>query len=270
MPSRKPFSFWFGVAILGAFLILGTLGPAIAPHGVGEPVADAWAPFSSQTPLGADNLGRDVLSRLIFAIQLTLLIAASSTLLSFAIGMSLGFIAAVVGGIIDQALGRVVDIMMSIPTLILALVVLALLPHSMITLIFVMGVLDSSRVFRVSRALAGDTAAMEFVEAARLRGEGASWIIRREILPSTLPPIVSEAGLRFCFMILFLSALSFLGFGIQPPQTDLGGMVRENANALGFGLIVPLIPAGAIVLLTVSVNLLVDWQINRLAQPSSH
>ena len=93
--------------------------------------------------------------------------------------------------------------------------------------------------------------------------------MRREVLPNSLPPLISEFGLRFCFMILFLSSLSFLGLGIQPPQADWGGMVRDNANAIGFGLLVPLIPAIAIVMLTVSVNLIVDWQLNRSSRPGS-
>jgi peptide/nickel transport system permease protein len=104
---------------------------------------------------------------------------------------------------------------------------------------------------------------MDFVEAARLRGEGLGWVIRREVLPNTLAPLISEFGIRFCFIILFLSAVSFLGVGVQPPQADWGGMVRDNANAIGFGLILPLIPAAAIFALTIAVNLLVDWQVNR-------
>jgi peptide/nickel transport system permease protein len=177
--------------------------------------------------------------------------------------MTLGFFAAVIGGFADQAISRAVDVVMSIPTLIFALVVLSVLPPSTLILILVIAILDSTRVFRLTRAVAMDVAVMDFVEVARLRGEGLGWVIRREVLPNTLPPLIAEFGLRFCFAFLFLSALSFLGLGIQPPQADWGGMVRDNANAISFGLIVPLIPAAAIALLTIAVNLVVDWQLNR-------
>jgi len=263
----KPFSFWVGAAIVAFFLVVALIGPWIAPYGESDAAGEVWQPFSRDFLLGTDSLGRDVLSRLLFGTRTTVLLAVSATALSFAIGMFFGFLAAVVGGMVDQLISRVVDVLMSIPTLIFALVVLSLLPHSKITLILVMAALDSTRVFRLSRAVARDVTVMEFVEAARLRGEGLAWIIRREVLPNTLPPIISEFGLRFCFIILFLSALSFLGLGIQPPEADWGGMVRDNANAIGFGLLLPLIPAAAIVLLTISVNLLVDWQLNRSSRP---
>ncbi|MFO1056125.1 MAG: ABC transporter permease [Dongiaceae bacterium] len=260
---RRPPSFWIGAVLVAAFLVLAVIGPSIAPYAEADAAGDAWQPPSAEFLLGTDNLGRDVLSRLLYGTRRTIGIALSATLLSFAIGMTLGFVAAVSRGAVDQAISRVVDVLMSIPTLIFALVVLSLLPHSTLMLVLVMAVLDSTRVFRLARSVARDVAVLEFVEAARLRGEGLAWVIRREILPNTLTPIISEFGLRFCFVILFLSALSFLGLGIQPPQADWGGMVRENANALGFGLFMPLIPAAAIVLLTVSVNLLVDWQLAR-------
>jgi peptide/nickel transport system permease protein len=143
------------------------------------------------------------------------------------------------------------------------LVVLAVLPPSVLTLILVIAVLDSTRVFRLSRAVAMDVAVMDYVEVARLRGERLPWIIFREVLPNTLPPLIAEFGLRFCFAFLFLSSLSFLGLGIQPPAADWGGMVRDNANAISFGLVVPLIPASAIAILTIGVNLVVDWQLAR-------
>src|SRR5262249_44113936 len=120
-------------------------------------------------------------------------------------------------------------------------------------------VISSTRVFRLSRALAMDIAALEYVEAARLRGETLWWLVRREILPNALPPLVAEFGLRFSFTILFIASLSFLGLGIRPPHADWGSMVRENAQAITLGAIAPLVPAAAIAQLTVSINLTVDW-----------
>jgi peptide/nickel transport system permease protein len=135
-------------------------------------------------------------------------------------------------------------------------------------LILTIAVLDSTRVFRLARALGMNLTVLEYVEAAKLRGEGTWWIIRREILPNASAPLVSEFGLRFCFNFLFIAGLSFLGLGIQPPYADLGGMVRENAAAINFGMMAPIYPATAIALLTVSVNLVVDWLLSIEARPS--
>jgi peptide/nickel transport system permease protein len=108
-----------------------------------------------------------------------------------------------------------------------------------------------------------DVVVMDFVEAAKLRGEGLGHIVRREILPNVMAPLVAEFGLRFCFVFLSISALSFLGLGIQPPTADWGSMVRDTATLITFGDITPLLPAGAIALLTVAVNFVVDWQLHR-------
>ena len=260
---RLSLSTLVGFAIIALFAAMALLGPLLAPHGESQVVGDVWLPFSAEFPLGTDNLGRDVLSRLLYGASRTIGVALGATLLSFALGMSLGFLAAVVGGWLDQAVSRAVDTLMAIPTLIFALVILSVLPPSIVVLVLVIAILDSTRVFRLSRAVAMDIAVMDFVEVARLRGEGLGWVITREVLPNTLPPMIAEFGLRFCFAFLFLSSLSFLGLGIQPPAADWGGMVRDNANAISFGMIVPLIPAAAIALLTIGVNLVVDWQLGR-------
>jgi peptide/nickel transport system permease protein len=153
--------------------------------------------------------------------------------------------------------------MMAIPSLIVALVVLSVLPINLTVLILIMGLLDATRVFRLSRAVAMDIAVMDYVEAAKLRGEGQSWIIFREILPNALSPLVAEFGLRFIFAVLFISTLSFLGLGIQPPLADWGGMVKENKDGLIYGKSAALMPALAIALLAISVNLVADWILSR-------
>jgi len=221
------------------------------------------APMSGTYLLGTDNLGRDLLSRMIYGARITIFIAVLATALAFTLGSVLGLTAAVVGGWFDALLSRLVDLLMSIPTLIFALVVLSVLPANIVTLVLVMGVLDSTRVYRLSRAVAVDINVMDFVEAAKLRGEGRRWIIFREILPNALSPLVSELGLRFIYAVLFLSALSFLGLGVQPPSADWGGMVKENKDGIVFGLPAALIPAGAIAALAISVNLVADWILNR-------
>jgi peptide/nickel transport system permease protein len=169
----------------------------------------------------------------------------------------------VFGGWFDTLMSRFVDLLMSIPTLIFGLVVLSVLPTNALTLILVMGILDSTRVYRLSRAVAVDINVMDFVEAAKLRGEGKGWIIFREILPNALSPLVAELGVRFIFAVLFLSALSFLGLGVQPPDSDWGGMVKENKDGIVFGIPAALIPAAAIAVLAISVNLVADWVLNR-------
>lgn len=260
---RMPISAMVGLALTIGFVLVAILAPWIAPYGNGEVVGDVWAPMSDKALLGTDNLGRDLLSRMIYATRVTLVIAGLATALSFTMGSILGFTAAVIGGWPDQWMSRGVDLLMSIPTLIFALVVLSVLPSSIPVLILVLGILDSTRVFRLSRAVAADINVMDFVEAAKLRGEKTPWIVFSEILPNALTPLVSELGLRFIFAVLFLSALSFLGLGVQPPDVDWGGMVKENKEGIVFGIPAGLIPAAAIAVLTISVNLVADWILTR-------
>ncbi|MGB1239361.1 MAG: ABC transporter permease [Pseudomonadales bacterium] len=252
-----------GLLCLALFALAAIFAPWVAPYPQDQVVGDVWEPMSSQFWLGTDQLGRDILSRLIFGARNTFFIAGAATMLSFFMGTFLGFLAAVSGGKIDQLLSRANDLMMAIPTLIFALVVLSVLPSSMLILIVVMGVLDSTRVFRLSRAVAVDIVVMDYVEAARLRGENTMWIIFREILPNALSPLFAEFGLRFAFAVLFLSTLSFLGLGIQPPDADWGSMVKENKDGIVFGIPAALIPAAAIAILTISINLVVDSILSR-------
>jgi peptide/nickel transport system permease protein len=252
-----------GLVLTSLFLFAAIFAPAIAPYGMSEIVGGVWEPASASHWLGTDNLGRDLLSRMIYGARTTIFIATLATALAFSLGAILGFAAAVIGGWFDMLFSRFVDLLMSIPTLIFGLVVLSVLPSTVLTLILVMGILDSTRVYRLSRAVAADINVMDFVEAAKLRGEGQRWIIFREILPNALSPLVSELGLRFIFAVLFLSALSFLGLGVQPPQADWGGMVKENKDGIVFGIPAALIPAAAIAALAISVNLVADWILNR-------
>jgi peptide/nickel transport system permease protein len=260
---RIPFSALVGLMLTTAMVLAAILAPWITPYGNAEVVGDVWGPMSAQHWLGTDNLGRDLLSRMIYGARITLVIAGLATALSFIMGSILGFTAAVVGGWLDQWLSRGVDLLMAIPTLIFALVVLSVLPSSITVLVLVLGILDATRVFRLSRAVAVDINVMDFVEAAKLRGEKTPWIVFSEILPNALTPLISELGLRFIFAVLFLSALSFLGLGVQPPDADWGGMVKENKEGIVFGIPAALIPAAAIAVLTISVNLVADWLLNR-------
>lgn len=248
-----------GLAMVLIVVVAALMAPVITPYGEMELVGDIWSSPSADNWLGTDHLGRDLYTRLVYGARNTVAIAFVTTLLSFLVGILSGFFAATLKGWTDLILSRIVDLLMAFPTLIFALMVLSVMGTSVMTLIVVIALLDSTRVYRLSRAVAMDIEVFEYVEAARLRGEGVWWIMRREILPNAMPPLVAEFGLRFCFVFLFIAALSFLGLGIQPPTADWGGMVRENAGAIAFGIYTPLLPAAAIAFLTVGVNLIVDW-----------
>tara|TARA_B100000676_G_scaffold309616_2_gene373673 strand:+ start:5024 stop:5911 length:888 start_codon:yes stop_codon:yes gene_type:complete len=261
--AEMPMAARVGMAIILINLFVVLFAPLLAPYGETQLVTDVWAQPNSENLLGGDQLGRDMLTRIIYGARTTITIAFIATMLSFVMGIVAGFTAAVVGGVIDMFLSRVVEALMAIPTLILALVVISVLGTELYILVAVIAVLDSTRVFRLSRAIAMDVAVMEYVEAARLRGEGLWWIMTREVLPNTVMPLVAEFGLRFAFAFLFIASLSFLGLGIQPPLADWGGMVRENASVINFGGAAPLYPAAAIAVLAVGVNLLVDYVLAR-------
>ena len=268
MGHKAPLSAQIGLLIVALNILIAVFGPWLAPYGQSQSVTDPWAAPGSALWLGADQIGRDMLTRLIYGARMTIGIAAATTVLSFFIGVTMGFTAAVMGKWVDMLLSRLVDVILSIPQLILALIILGVFGSTIPVLIVTIAVLDSTRVFRLARALGMNLAVLEFVEVARMRGEGLWWVIRSEILPNAMAPLISEFGLRFCFNFLFVAALSFLGIGVQPPYADWGGMVRENAAAINFGLFAPLYPAMAIALLTVGVNLVVDWLLSIDARPS--
>ncbi len=260
---RAPLSAQFGFIVIVVYVLLAVLAPVLAPFGETEIVGDGFAPWDGQFLLGTDNLGRDMFSRLIYGARNTVGIAFTATLLAFLIGGLAGLVAALKSGWVDQGLSRLVDILMAIPQLIFALLILSVVGTTATSLILVIALLDSTRVFRLTRAVAMNVVVQDFVEAARLRGEGLWWLATREVLPNTAAPLIAEFGLRFCFVFLFISALSFLGLGIQPPTADWGSMVRDNAVLITFGNVTPLLPALAVAVLTVGVNFVVDWMLHK-------
>ena len=204
-----------------------------------------------------------MLTRLIYGARNTVGIALITTLYAFLLGGTLGIIAAVVGSWTDQLLSRAVDVLMAIPALIFAMLLLSVFGTSVLSLILIIGLLDATRIFRITRAVSLNVVVMDYVEAARLRGEKLPWITVREILPSISAPLAAEFGIRFCFVFLTISALSFLGLGIQPPTADWGSMVRDTADLITFEDYTPLIPAAAIAVLTIGVNFVVDWFLHK-------
>jgi len=260
---KAPPTAWFGMIVVALYLFAAVFAPLLAPYPETELVGGAFEPWGGKFLLGTDQLGRDMLSRLIYGARNSVGIAFLTTMLSFFIGSSLGLIAAIATGWSDQALSRAVDVLMSIPQLIFALVLLSILGSSIVNLVMIIAVLDSTRVFRLTRSVSQGVVVMDYVEAARLRGEKMPWIMRREIMPNIMAPLVAEFGLRFCFVFLTMSSLSFLGLGIQPPTADWGSMVKDNAALITYGDITPLLPAGAIALLTVAMNFIVDWFLHK-------
>ncbi|GHA51279.1 ABC transporter permease [Amylibacter ulvae] len=267
--SKAPWSAWFGMIVIAIYFIVAIFAPLIAPYGEAQVFPAPFAPWGGEHIFGTDQIGRDVFSRLIYGARNTMGIALAATLLSFLIGGGLGLVAAISGNWLDQLLSRGVDILMAIPSLIFALMLLTIFGSSVFSLICIIAVLDSTRVFRLTRSVAVSVVVMDYVEAAKLRGEKLGWIMRREILPNIMPPLIAEFGLRFCFVFLTIAALSFLGLGIQPPTADWGSMVRDNASMIQFAkydltaALTPMIPAGAIALLTVAVNFVVDWFLHK-------
>jgi len=332
-----PLTAAFGMFVIFTYAIAAIFAPWIAPYGEAEVISGAFAPADQNMLLGADQLGRDIFSRIIYGARNTVSLALLGTILAFVMGALAGLLAATGSKTADQILGRTADIIMSIPSLIFALLMISifsamvgqvddigffkLFPQwarpmilsvaflmvigvavsimvvsavahnavswavglaiavmvalvvclalaqifnpSEIVLVVVVAVIYSPRVFRLTRAVAGNIVVMDYIEAAKLRGEGNWYLIRREILPNSTAPLVAEFGLEFCFVFLLIAGLSFLGLGIQPPTADWGSMVRENATLISFGDITPLIPAAAIALLTVAVNFVVDWMLFR-------
>lgn len=260
MSAPIPLSAWVGLVILAIYAIVVIFGPYLAPYSTGEIISvKSYAPQSEDAFLGTDALGRDLQSRMLHGARLTILLAFAATALGFVGGVVLGFAGAEIRGWFDDVITRLIDVFISIPPIMFALVVIAGIGSSIPSLIGIVAVVQAPRVARVARAVAMDISVLDFVEVARARGESVWSLLRREILPNAIRPLAADFGLRFTYSILYLAALSFLGLGIQPPESDWGGMVRENLVGLYFGAWAALLPAAAIAMLTVGINLVCDW-----------
>lgn len=265
--ARLGTSGYVGVGILAFWLLIAIAGRLVAPYDPTEFVSDeGFLAPSPQFLLGTDYLGRDLLSRLLVGTQLTLVMAVIATIIASSVGTVLGVFAAVAGGWVDMALSRINDAFLSFPTTILGLVIIAALGSHIPVLVITTGLIYSTSVFRVSRALAMDQAQLDYVVVAKARGEGRWWIIAHEVLPNIFAPLLVDFGMRLTFAILFLSALSFLGLGVQPPLADWGTLVRENMTGLTSGVFTPIFPAMAIASFAVGLNLIVDDLATRSGQ----
>lgn len=261
-PKEKIRLTWVGytsAAIIAIWALIAFIGPLIAPYHEADMIADdSFLPSSGEFWLGSDYLGRDTFSRILWGARTTIGISFVATLAAYFVGITLGIAAAVKGGWVDTGLSRVNDAILSLPTIMLGLIVIAALGSSIPILILTAGMIYAASVYRIARALGQDIMVMDFVECARARGEGIWWVILREVLPNAAMPLATDFGLRLVFIILFISSLSFLGLGVQPPMSDWGSMVRENLQGLSYGSYAAIWPALAIATLTISVNLVVD------------
>ena len=263
--SKAPISAWFGMSVLFVYFFAAIFAPLIAPHGEAEIFPVAYAPWGDGHIFGTDQIGRDIFSRIIYAARNTIGICLLATFIALGIGTVLGIIAALDRKYLDQLLSRIVDTLMAIPVMIFTFILLSVFGPTNFNLIVILGILESTRFFRISRSVAVGQVVLEYVEVARLRGENLPYIIFKELLPNISSPLIIEFGLRFIFIIFTISSLSFLGIGIQPPSADWASMVRENAILIQYAQydltagLTPLIPAFAIALLCVSINFVVDW-----------
>ena len=287
MFRQMPLTAAFGLFVILLYILTAVFAGVLAPYGQDVivpgvaaniiPGGDPAMGGNPDFPLGTDQIGRDILSRLIYGAQNTVGIAFVTTCLAFFIGGSLGFLAATLQGWLDQLLSRTVDVLMAIPSLIFALLLMTIasvwstrlgIPLT-VFMVLIIAVIDSTRVFRLARAVGYNIVVMDYIEAAKLRGEGLGYLVFKEILPNAMAPLLAEFGLRFCFVFLTIAALSFLGVGIQPPLADWGTMVRDLAPFINFAAfaptaaVAPLLAAGAIALLTVAVNFVVDWMLHK-------
>jgi len=257
--KRLPAAGKIGLALVVFWMFTAVFGPLVAPHTVGQFVdREVFDRASGQLWLGSDYLGRDVFSRLLWGARYTVFLALAAAGTAVLIGTSLALTAAIRGGWVDEILSRTMDTMISIPSKVLALVMVAAFGSSLSLLLVILTVTYVPGNFRIARALAMNVVALDFVQVARARGEGAIHIAVREVLPNMIHPLLTDLGLRFVFVVLMLSGLSFLGLGVQPPHADLGSLVRENISGITQGALAILAPALAIASLTVGANLLID------------
>lgn len=248
-----------GLAVVIFWAVIAVIGPWISPYPAGKIVdPNFFGPMSTKFWMGTDYLGRDIFSRVLSGARYTVGIAFGSAILACSVGVTLGMIAAVIGGWFDMILSRLLDALNGIPSLLFGLVVVAAVGSSVTVLVLTLALIYFPGSFRFARALSVNVNATDYVTVARVRGEATPYLILREIFPNILGPVLADLGLRFVFIVLVLSGLSFLGIGVQPPNADWGALVRENIEGLSQGAPAVIFPSLAIASLTISVNMFID------------
>jgi peptide/nickel transport system permease protein len=247
-----------GIALLLIGGAVAIFGPYVAPYSPTSLAGLPLDPPSSEHWLGTDQLGRDVLSRVLNGGRSVLILSVLAVVVTFAVGAPLGMLAAYRGGVPDAVLSRFADVMLSVPPLILVLIFVFVVGSSYLSIVLLTGLVTAPRVFRIVRGATQAVAEQEFVLAARARGEGTPAIIGREILPNVTGPLLTEAAIRLNFSIIFIATLNFLGLGVQPPSSDWGLMVSEGRVYLGQAPLISMTPALCIAVLTIGINLISD------------
>lgn len=248
-----------GTTVVLFFIILALFGPLIAPYDATDliPGAARQAP-SSEYWFGTDRLGRDVFSRVVLGSRDIIGLAGLGTLIAVIVGTLFGLVSGYRGGLFDEILFRIFDSLLAMPALLLALLLLGTVGPSRNSVLIVIAIVYTPIVARVVRSVVLGVKQKGFVEAARVQGESAPYILFREILPSVLPALTVEAALRFSYAIFLVASLGFLGVGVQPPNPDWGLMVNEARTFVSLTPWALYFPAAAISLLVIGVNLMAD------------
>jgi len=250
-----------GLIIILTFCFMTILAPALAPYPYTEfHIDDAFHPPSARYILGTDQYGRDMLSRIIIGSRSLFATAVGIALISVSLGILIGFTAGYFGGLVDEIIMRFMDILMSIPSLLLAMVMLGLVVRPGIwSVMLIIAVVFSPRTARVARGALLEQKSLEFVDAARVRGESFLSIVFYEIFPNTLGPLIVEGTARFAYAIMAVASLGFLGVGLRPPTPDWGLMVAENKEIIFDAPWSVIFPALAIALLVIGVSLFAEF-----------
>ena len=260
---------WIGAGLTALVVGVALAGPWLAPYPPDAIVARAFAAPSAEHPLGLDFIGRDVLSRFLWGGRSAIFLALAGNTIGSAVGIALGLTAAYRGGWIDEALSRAIDLALAFPGLILALLLLAAFGTGQGLVMLAIAVTIAPGVARIARAAALEIVALPYVEAARARGDSAAYITAFEMLPNIKEPLLVDYGMRMTSAILLVSALGFLGLGLQPPAADWGLMVGENRLALMVQPWPVVAPVVAISLLTIGINLVIDGYRGRTGEAAS-
>jgi peptide/nickel transport system permease protein len=247
-----------GLLAGGIVVLVAVIGPFFAPHSPSAPVSFPFDGPSSKAFLGTDLLGRDVLSRVLWGGRSVLALAIVATLVAYAIGLTIGMVAGYVGSLVDEVLMRAMDVLLAFPALLFLLIVATGAGHSKVALVLSVAIVHVPGIARIVRAATLEVAVRSYVEAAVVRGEKTSALLRREILPNALGPIFADAGLRLTSSILLIASVNFLGLGLQPPAADWALMISENRGGITLQPWVIVVPALLLAALTISVNLVAD------------
>ena len=256
-----------GLVILGIHVLMAILGPLVAPY----PATDFHLEDKLQGPsasyfFGTDQFGRDIFSRVLIGARSILLLSTVSTAFGLLLGVTVGLVAGYAGGRLDELLMRLMDALMAFPALLLALLVLTMLGPATQNVVLAIGLVFMPNVARVVRSVALSLRTMQYVDAARVRGESSFYIMTREVLPNAIAPIVVEGAIRVSYAILLAASLGFLGLGLQPPHPDWGLMVSEARHFIGFAPWMVLFPSLGIASLVIGTNLCADG-LTRVLEP---